>query len=331
MEQPMAPALATGDLARLQPLVGDLRQLASVRRFTLEDGGEAGVRGLAFDTGGGLAFWALEGRGLDLATLSFRGMGCAWQGPAGFVRPGLFPAESETGQGFLRAYSGLLVTCGLGHTRQPVNGYPLHGRLPFQPARLIAAGEDWDAAEPCLFAEAALVDAAAGGENWLLRRRLEAPIGGTTIRLTDTVTNRSAQSRPQPILYHFNLGYPLLRQGAVLTLDGAVLARPPAMPEADASPTVICRPAASTDWSRCSVEAPAGEGWPAVRLTIAFATDTLPFLQLLEDYRPGMNLVGIEPANTDRGPGGVGIVTPAVTLEPGASRTYRLTLEVAAV
>jgi hypothetical protein len=324
----MAPALSTGDIARLQPLVGDPRQLASVRRFTLEDGSEAGVRGLAFDTGGGVAFWALEGRGLDLATLSFRGMGCAWQGPGGFVRPGLFPAESEAGQGFLRAYSGLLVTCGLGHTRQPADGVPLHGRLPFQPARLIAAGEDWDAPEPCLFAAAELVDAAAGGENWLLRRRLEAPIGGTTIRLVDTVTNRSATPRPQPILYHFNLGYPLLRQGAVLTLDGQALARPPATPQADARPSVTCRPAGPSDWARCTLAAPAGAGWPGVRLTIAFATDTLPFLQLLEDYRPGMNLIGIEPANTDRGPGGIGIVTPDVVLEAGASWTYRLAIDV---
>jgi hypothetical protein len=65
-----------------------------------------------------------------------------------------------------------------------------------------------------------------------------------------------------------------------------------------------------------------------VRLTIAFATDTLPFLQLLEDYRPGMNLIGIEPANTDRGPGGIGIVTPDVVLEAGASWTYRLAIDV---
>ncbi len=310
----------------LQSLVGDLRQLASVRRLTLEDGAEAGVRALAFDTGGGLAFWALEGRGLDLATLSWRGMSCAWQGPGGFVRPGLHPAESEAGQGFLRSFSGLLVTCGLGHTRQPANGYPLHGRLPFTPARLIAAGEDWAVAEPYLYAETELLDAVPGGENWHLRRRLEAPIGGGLIRLTDTVTNRSNEARPQPILYHINLGYPLLRPGTVLSLDGADLARPPDTPDPTARPVVNCQRSAGGDWSVVRVSAPTGEGWPATQLEIAFATDTLPWLQLLEDYRPGMNLVAIEPANTDRGPGGVGIVTQDVTLEPGCSRSYRLTI-----
>ena len=52
------------------------------------------------------------------------------------------------------------------------------------------------------------------------------------------------------------------------------------------------------------------------------------FQQLLEDYRPGMNLIGVEPANTDRGPGGVGIVSPEVMLAAGDCRRYRLTLRV---
>jgi hypothetical protein len=315
------------DVTNLWARTGDSRQLASLRRVTLEDGPEAGVRALAFDTGGGLAFWALEGRGLDLATLSWRGLNCAWQGPGGFARPGLHPAESDQGQGFRRAYSGLLVTCGLGHTRQPRGGYPLHGRLPFTPARLIAAGEDWHAPEPFLYAEAEVVDAIAGGESWLLRRRIEAPTGGSTIRLTDTVTNRSGEARPQPILYHFNLGYPLLRPGCRFDCNGTLLLRPPAEPDPGAKPRVTCRPAPSdAGWARCSLTAPPMDNWPGIRLELAFATDTLPFLQVLEDFRPGMNLIGVEPANTDRSPEGLSVLDPSADLAAGASRQYRLTL-----
>jgi len=85
--------------ARLGPLVGDLRQLASVRRFTLQEGAEEGVRGLAF--------WVLDGRGLDIATLSWRGLPCAWQGPGGLRHPGLHGREEEGGRGFARSFSGL--------------------------------------------------------------------------------------------------------------------------------------------------------------------------------------------------------------------------------
>ncbi len=43
----------------LRAKVGDLRQFASVRRITLDDGVEQGVRALAFSSGGGLDFWVL--------------------------------------------------------------------------------------------------------------------------------------------------------------------------------------------------------------------------------------------------------------------------------
>ena len=50
----------------LRSLVGSLRQYASVRRIVLDDGGERGVRALAFTTGGGLDFWAMADRALDI-------------------------------------------------------------------------------------------------------------------------------------------------------------------------------------------------------------------------------------------------------------------------
>ena len=53
----------------LAPLVGDLRQVASVRRIVLDDGAERGVRALAFSTGDGLDFWVLTDRSLDIGPL----------------------------------------------------------------------------------------------------------------------------------------------------------------------------------------------------------------------------------------------------------------------
>ena len=57
----------------LKGRVGDLRQFASVRRITLDDGAERGVRALAFSTGGGLDFWVLSDRSLDIGPLWWRG------------------------------------------------------------------------------------------------------------------------------------------------------------------------------------------------------------------------------------------------------------------
>lgn len=58
----------------IRPLVGDLRQFASVRSIVLDDGGERGVRALAFSTGGGLDFWVMADRALDIGPLWWGGL-----------------------------------------------------------------------------------------------------------------------------------------------------------------------------------------------------------------------------------------------------------------
>ncbi|MGV3652398.1 MAG: DUF4432 family protein, partial [Devosia sp.] len=155
----------------IAPLVGDPRQLASVKRVMLLDGPEAGVEALLFSTGGGLDFTVLTGRGLDIGTVHYKGVPMAWQSAAGFAHPGLIDREGDGGRGFGRGFSGFLVTCGLDHIRQPKDGHPLHGRLPFTPARLIAAGEDWDREVPVLYCEGEVTQARHGGEVLRLRRR----------------------------------------------------------------------------------------------------------------------------------------------------------------
>ena len=63
---------------QLRAKVGDLRQFASVRRITLDDGVERGVRALVFSSGGGLDFWAVSDRSLDIGPLWWKGMPVAW-------------------------------------------------------------------------------------------------------------------------------------------------------------------------------------------------------------------------------------------------------------
>ena len=107
-----------------RPMVGDMRQLAAVRRITLDDGAERGVRALAFSTGGGLDFWALADRALDIGPLWWKGVQIAWIGPNGLRTPYLHDAESEGGQGFGRMLSGMINTGGLDHIRQPSMAAP---------------------------------------------------------------------------------------------------------------------------------------------------------------------------------------------------------------
>jgi hypothetical protein len=305
---------------KLRPLVGDLRQLASVRRIVLDDGSERGVRALAFSTGGGLDFWVLADRSLDIGPLWWRGVPLAWQAPDGFRSPALADADSEGGFGFNRSFSGFLVTCGLDHIRQPADGQPLHGRLPFTPARVTAYGEDWEQDPPVLFCEGEVTQARLGGEALRLRRRIESPIGGGEVRFRDEVENIGGRAQKQAMLYHFNLGYPAIGNGSVVRAGGGVVLGPIALPNPDEPPPAVSRPVGNSARASCVVSTPTGSG--DLSMAFGFATDTLAHLQTWSDLRPHAGIVAIEPCTSARNPEGRS--GPETVLPPGGRRSYAI-------
>jgi hypothetical protein len=301
--------------------VGDLRQLASVRRITLDDGVERGVRTLAFSNGNGLDFWALSDRALDIGPLWWKGMPIAWQSMAGFRNPALHHAEEDGGRGFSRSFSGFVVTTGLDHIRQPLGSHPLHGRFPFTPAQVTAYGEDWDREEPVLFCEGDVTQFRFGGEALRLRRRIEVPIGGNEVRITDRVQNLAAQETPQASLYHFNLGYPAIAPGSTVTLGSRELLKVKALPDVADDPQSVSYSTGDTRRAVCTVSTPT-EGGKKLDIAFAFATDTLPHLQVWHDFRPHACVLGIEPCTSARAliPG------PEKTLKPDEIRQFELSI-----
>jgi hypothetical protein len=297
--------------------VGDLRQVASVRRIMLLDGPEAGVEALAFSTGGGLDFTVLAGRSLDIGTVHYRGVPMAWQSAMGFRSGALVNAESDGGRGFGRGFSGFLVTCGLEHMRQPRDGHPLHGRLPFTPARLIAAGEDWEREVPVLYCEGEVVQAMHGGEALKLRRRIEAPIGGTGFSIADRVENAGHSPQAHGVLYHFNLGFPAVQDGTTVHVGETRVTGPLELSRAGLS-GARCHDGAGGE---AVLTTPVGDGEP---LTVRFGFDaaTLPFLQVWEDLRARTGVLSVEPVAT--GMSADGVADGPIMLAPGETRRYSL-------
>lgn len=214
--------------AEIAAHAGALAQFGGVRLFTLGDGAERGVRMLEFRTGSGLRFTVAVDRAFDIAELEHAGRAVGWQSPTGFRHPAFFDYEGEDGLGPMRSFSGFLVTCGLDHMLGPeeVDGahynYPrrrtvrhgLHGRLPGTPARLSGYGERWEGDRCILWAEGVVAQAAMFGEVLHLHRRIEADLGGDEIRLSDRVVNAGSTETPHMLLYHVNIGHPVLDEGA---------------------------------------------------------------------------------------------------------------------
>jgi hypothetical protein len=312
----------------LRPLLGDLHQFASVRRIVLDDGAERGVRALAFSTGGGLDFWVMSDRSLDIGPLWCHGVPVAWQSPVGFPSSALHDAEGDGGRGFNRSFSGFLVTCGLDHIRQPSNGQPLHGRLPFTPARLLAYGEDWDRPEPILFCEGEVTQARYGGESLRLKRRIEAPIGGCEIRIEDTVENLGAEVCQQAMLYHFNLGYPAVAAGTEVRLGSQVVLGPIVLPDPMDSGEAVSHPCPEATQAQCMVSTPTLDH-AHFSIEFQFGADTLPYLQVWRDLRPNAGVLGIEPCTSERRVDGQSGLER--TLKPGEHRHYALKITLSGI
>jgi hypothetical protein len=293
-----------------------------VRGIILDDGPERGVKAYAFSTGGGLDFWVLADRSLDIGPLWYRGIPLAWQSPAGFRSPSLHNPEGDEGRGFNRGFSGFLVTCGLDHIRQPAGGHPLHGRLPYTPARVTACGEDWNRPVPILFCEGEVVQARYGGEAMRLHRRIEAPIGGRSVTIRDQVENIGPEPCDHALLYHFNLGYPAIAEGTEVSSGSGRLLGPLSLPDSGSSGAILF-PSDSPGEATCLVRTPSADG-SRLGLSFAYSSDTLPFLQLWRDLRPGIGVMSVEPCSCGRSDDGSNL--PMRRLVPGEKCSYRVTV-----
>jgi hypothetical protein len=208
--------------------VGRLEQLAGIRLVEGGDGAERGVRMLRCWSGAGFDFEVLVDRGFDIGGAWINGRPLAWSSPVGLVGPWYC---EPAGIGWFRGFPGGLVsTCGLDHTllggaddttvfnypHRVTETYGLHGRYTGLPARLAGYGVSWDGDDGVLWAEGEVLQAALFGEQLLLRRRIEADLGGVSLRITDTVTNIGPTPCPHMMLYHCNIGFPVVDAGAEL-------------------------------------------------------------------------------------------------------------------
>ncbi len=174
---------------------GEFDAVGGVRAVVLDDGVERGIRAIEFRTGGGLRFEVLVDRAMDIGVAEFDDYSFGWRSATGFRHPGLHEINDEDGLSWLRSLSGLVVTCGLDHTlfggqydasnyRYPPKDtirHGLHGRVANIPARLVGYGRAWDGDQAVLWAEGEVRQAAIFGEHLVLRRRVEADLGGHEI------------------------------------------------------------------------------------------------------------------------------------------------------
>ena len=209
--------------------VGRLEQVAGVRLVTLGDGLGRGVRVIEFHTGSGFSFEVVVDRCFDIGQCEIGGRPLNWQSNAGIVGPWFYENDEW---GWFRAWGGgMVVTCGLDHTLlageddasdfhqmhnfQTVR-FGLHGRVGGLPARLIGYGARWEGDACVLWAEGEVLQSAIFGEHMLLHRRIEARVGESHFTIHDEVENVGHSRVSHMLLYHCNVGFPVVDRGSEL-------------------------------------------------------------------------------------------------------------------
>jgi hypothetical protein len=318
------------------PRVGSLDQVVRIDRFVEDDGPARGARRLRVANGGGLEFDVHPDRALDIGAVSFRGIPLAWMSSTGITRPDAYEPE---GRGWLRTFGGgLVTTCGLDSFGPPADDEDgvsgMHGRIGAVPARITE-----------LTATAELVTVAGEvrqtgvfQENLLLQRRITSQVGSSAFTIEDTVTNEGENSSPHMVLYHVNLGWPLLDAGSTIDIPAASVTPR----DADAvagfdAHTEIGEPVAGTR-EQVYVHV-AGEERiarvtnPERGLTFTLRhSETLPALFQWKLTATKHYVLGLEPANTPEIQGRAAARANGVLprLEPGESRSYAIEIEVEA-
>lgn len=189
----------------MDPRIGNHEQVCSVRRVEALDGRGAGTR-LVYVANGRLHFTLSESNALDILQLWHEGTNVSFVSKNGLV--------ADTGD-FPRAFpAGMLYTCGL-DAIGGVDGHPLHGRLHSVPAQIREIGAD----ETGVRIVGEIRDTALFGQNLAVTRTITAAAGSGEVRIDDRIENRAFRDERYCLLYHVNVGWPIIDAGARIEGD----------------------------------------------------------------------------------------------------------------
>ena len=202
----------------LGKFVGDFSQIAGTKLYRLLEGKGNGMRCVDLWTGSGFQFTVVLERAMDISQAFYNGKSLCWRSATGDVHPHFFEPEE---MGWLRSFfGGLLTTCGLTYLGAPCEDegekLGLHGRISHIPAEKVKVGEEWKDGEYLLFIEGQMRESTVFGENILLKRKIWTKMGEKRFWIEDKVENQGYRESPFMILYHFNIGFPIVSEGSRL-------------------------------------------------------------------------------------------------------------------
>ena len=285
--------------------IGHPLQIRGAESVTLNGGKGNGMNYLIIRNGLGLEAWISLDRCADITRLTFKGNNFGYFSPCGHVAPQYYDGK---GDGFLKSFTaGFFTTAGLRAVGSPCtdNGedLPLHGTISHIPA------ESWyaDEQDDCLIIKAIIRDCVIFGHKLVLVRKYTFPYTSNTFTVSDSVTNEADTESPYMILYHCNMGYPLLSENSMVCIPNkCCTARNDHAQENIKTALEMEKPQAGYeeccyyyDVKECNGIAKAGIYNPDISagLTMSYSKSQLPYFTQWKMMGKKDYVLGLEPGN----------------------------------
>ena len=208
------------DKTELLRRVGSVESIAGIRHLEHLDGRAKGL-GVYEVVNGDLRFSLNIDKCLDMGSLYYRGI------PLHFLARGgeMGPLWYSDGPNAPRSITGgMFFTCGFSNvgpmqTLESGRTLPQHGYSRTSPARLHGASAAWEGDDYTLTVTGEMREASLFGENIVLRRTVTTRLGEASIRIQDAIENENVHEAPLMLMYHCNVGFPMLDRNAYAVFD----------------------------------------------------------------------------------------------------------------
>ena len=208
----------------MKDYIGNPLQIKGVEQYVLQNGKGNGMHFLNIRNGLGLEIWISLDRAGDVSRVNFKGDNIGYFAPCGYVAPQYY---DNRGTGFLKSFTaGFFTTCGLSAVGSPCiddgEELPLHGTISHIPSEICAIEET----EKELIIKLRTRDTVLFGRKLVMNRVYTISYTENVFTVNDTVTNEADTQSPYMIMYHCNMGYPLLNENSLVKIpNNAVQAR----------------------------------------------------------------------------------------------------------
>ena len=194
----------------MRAYIGHESQIRGVEELRLVGGKGDGMRLFQVRNGKGLEFTVSADRCADITRLSFKGDNYSFISPCGYVAPAYF---DDQGINWLQSFTaGFVTTCGLSAVGNPCQddgeSTSLHGKVGNIPADRIY----WDEDEDSIWIKAVIREARIFDRKLKLTRTITVSKNENILTLKDCIENEGDAQSPLMVLYHMNMGYPLLSE-----------------------------------------------------------------------------------------------------------------------